>query len=107
MSVVQRTLTWVSGLVRNSVPAAPDSSRTTRRITRKFQIESLEDRALLAFDPSPLEQAFFESVNRMRMNPQGELNVIFSSLNPLQARDSKTQGAIDFFHVDTTELQNQ
>ncbi len=75
------------------------------RFTECF--EALEPRQLLAFDPSPMEQAFMEDVNRMRLNPQGELDVIFASLNPLIARDSEVQGAINFFAVDSQILQSQ
>ena len=69
--------------------------------------EQLEPRQLLAFDPSPLEQAFMEDVNRMRQDPQGELSVLFSNLNPLVARDADVQAAINYFRVDSQTLQSQ
>ncbi|MCA9264504.1 MAG: hypothetical protein KDA60_11670 [Planctomycetales bacterium] len=70
--------------------------------------ESLESRRLLAFDPTPLEQEMFEHINRMRMDPQGELSVLFESLSPtLDARDLFVQAAVDFFEVDAATLQTQ
>ncbi|HEY6565232.1 MAG TPA: Ig-like domain-containing protein [Pirellulaceae bacterium] len=71
------------------------------------QLEALELRELLAFDPSPFEQAYLENINRTRMNPQGELSVIFSSLNPLVARQANVQSAINHFNVDATVLASQ
>lgn len=85
----------------------PKTSSSPRKCFRRLRGESLEDRRLLAFDPTPLEQAFFESVNRMRIDPQGELEILFSSLDPLRARENETQGAIQFFNVDSTILQQQ
>lgn len=79
--------------------------RVPFRLTGRF--EQLEPRELLAFDPSPIEQAFMEDVNRMRQNPLGELSVLFSSLNPLVARDPDVQGAVNYFRVDTLALQQQ
>ena len=43
----------------------------------------------------------------MRLDPQGELSVLFSSLDPLQARDPQVDAAVDFFGVDTELLQQQ
>jgi autotransporter-associated beta strand protein len=61
------------------------------RAARDFGVEFLEDRRLLAFDPTAIQQELLESVNRMRLNPQGELAVLFSSINPLVARDADAQ----------------
>ena len=62
---------------------------------------------MLTFDPSGIEQAFLESINRTRLDPQGELSVLFSNINTLTARDSATQAAIDFFNVDQQLLLSQ
>ncbi len=48
-----------------------------------------------------------ESLNRMRLDPQGELDVIFSSLQPLRARDPSVQGAIQYFNVSGPVLLQQ
>lgn len=73
----------------------------------RLQGESLEPREMLAFDPSGIEQAYMESINRMRTDPQGELAVLFSNVNSLTARDSATQAAINFFEVDAQTLLTQ
>ena len=59
------------------------------------QLQQLEPRILLAFDPSPMEQAVLEDINRMRMDPQGELNVLFVQTRPLIARDADVQSALN------------
>ena len=69
--------------------------------------ELLEARNLLAFNPTPMEQEALEHVNRMRMDPQGELSVLFESLTPLVAKDSEVNRAISHFMVDSGELQSQ
>jgi uncharacterized protein YkwD len=69
--------------------------------------ESLESRQLLAFDPSPLEQAMLEDINRMRLDPAGELDVLFLQTRPLLAHDADVQGALNFFRVDPTALLSQ
>ncbi len=79
-------------------------SRQRRRLTAG---ESLEARDLLAFNPSPMEQEALEHVNRMRMDPQGELDVLFESLSPLVAKDIEVNRAITHFGVSSSELQSQ
>ncbi len=83
------------------------SSTKTRSKRRFLGCQELEPRRLLAFNPSGLEQAYLESINRMRTDPQGELSVLFSSLNPLIARDNDVQEALDFFNVSGPLLQSQ
>lgn len=60
-------------------------------------LERLEDRRLLAFDPSPQAQEMLEHVNRMRMTPQAEQQVLFTSLDPLRARDADANAAVQYF----------
>ncbi len=82
-------------------------TRPRRRVgTRMLAAgEQLESRRLLAFDPSPLEQAFMENINRMRLDPQGELDVIFTNdTAPLRAREASVQAALDFFGVDSNSI---
>ena len=62
---------------------------------------------MLTFDPSGMEQAYLERVNHMRLDPQGELDVIFSDLDPLVARDATVQSAMNFFNVDSQLLLSQ
>lgn len=76
--------------------AAPPAARH-----RRLLLERLETRAVLAFDPSAQAQELLEHINRMRLDPQGELDVLFSSLNPLVARDPGANSAIRFFNDPT------
>ncbi|MDI9444525.1 MAG: hypothetical protein GXY25_07735, partial [Pirellulaceae bacterium] len=58
------------------------------RTVRHLAVESLERRHLLSvaggsdpvFDPSPLEQEMLEHVNRLRLAPQAELDVLFTDI---------------------------
>ena len=61
------------------------------------RLEALEDRVLLAFDPPAIAQEMLEHVNRMRMDPQGELDVLFVSLDPLVSSDPSVTEAINIF----------
>ena len=76
--------------------------------TQLLTVERLEDRILLTIDPTGLEQEMLEHLNRMRTDPQGELDVIFSSHpDPLQSTDPDVQAAVDFFEVDGATLETQ
>ena len=70
--------------------------------------ETLELRLLLTAGPTPFEQELLEYLNRMRTDPQGELDRLFSSYpSPLVARDPAVQASIDAFHVDGEALVAQ
>ncbi len=69
---------------------------------RMVRVEPLEDRCLLSFDPTALSQELLFHTNRMRVDPQGELDVLFSSIDPLTARDPSSQAAIEYFQDPTT-----
>ena len=60
-----------------------------------------------SFDPSGDEQEVLEHINRMRMNPQGELAVLFTSLNPLVARDPDANNAVRQYNISSATLQSQ
>lgn len=71
-------------------------------------MELLEHRRLLAFDPTPFEQASLEHLNRMRGNPVEELGYLFSSVEPkLVARDPALQFVVDVFEVNASLLVSQ
>ena len=55
------------------------------------------------FDPTPLEQELMEHLNRMRLDPQGELDTLFTSLDPLVAREPDADEAIRYFGDPTSE----
>jgi uncharacterized protein YkwD len=67
----------------------------------------LEPRELLSINPTPFEQAMLEDLNRARIDPAGELAVIFSGLDPLRASDPEVQRAVDYFNVDRDTLLAQ
>ena len=60
---------------------------------RQLVVESLESRELLSanptFDPSPEALELLERINRMRVDPQGELSRIFSDLENGVANDPR------------------
>jgi len=78
------------------------SCKSRRPHSANIRLERLEPRAMLAFDPSAQAQEMLEHVNRMRMDPQAELNVLFSSLTPLTARDPDANAAIKYFNDPTS-----
>jgi hypothetical protein len=91
--------------VQNSLAMLFLAVRTRPRCRQKARavcIERLESRTMLAFDPSAQAQEMLEHVNRMRVNPQAELNVLFSNLNPLTARDPDANAAIRHFNDPTS-----
>jgi uncharacterized protein YkwD len=91
--------------------AAYRSSSSHRSDSRRGRfvgrMEKLEPRVLLAFNPSPLEQAVLEDINRMRTDPQGELDVFFVQTRPLIARNADVQSAVNFFRVNGATLLSQ
>ncbi|MEI8227130.1 MAG: fibronectin type III domain-containing protein [Planctomycetota bacterium] len=76
--------------------------RRERRLAASMAFEQLEWRQMLAFDPSAQAQEMLEHVNRMRMNPQAELQVLFTNLNPLTARDPDANSSIAYFNDPTS-----
>lgn len=87
-------------------------NNNTRRARRRLSGgESLEDRRLLAFDPSPFEQEQLEHINRMRLDPAAELGIFFDTLSPLTTSETGSftpiQDALDHFGVSGTTLQVQ
>ncbi len=82
-------------------------ARSRVRYRKLSAAESLESRDLLAFNPTPMEQAMLEHTNRMRLDPQAELGILFESLSPLIASDIDVQRAIEFFAVSSSVLQAQ
>jgi len=61
----------------------------------------------MAFNPTPAEQEMLELINRMRMNPSAELNLLLNSLNPIGSADPDVDSAVKFFNVNSTTLVNQ
>lgn len=84
----------------------PGRAACCRRHDR-LQIEPLERRLLLTFDPSGLEQEMVYDINHVRVDPQGELGYLFTSLNPLVSPDANVNAAMAAFHVDTNTFLTQ
>jgi Ca2+-binding RTX toxin-like protein len=83
------------------------SRRQIKLLPRRVQrsgycaLESLECRTLLAVNPSGREQEMLELTNRMRMNPQAELNLLINS------GDADVNSAVSYFKVNKTVLAQQ
>lgn len=92
-------------------PTRLSRGRATRRRRRESRVpsplEALELRRLPSATPTPAEQETLELINRLRINPQGELNRLFSSLSPLTGRDSNVNSAVQFFGVNGRTLESQ
>ncbi|MCA9092272.1 MAG: hypothetical protein KDA68_02200 [Planctomycetaceae bacterium] len=71
-------------------------------------VDPLEERVLLTFDPTSTEQLMLYDTNRVRIDPQGELNnYLFTSLSPLTSPDSNVNFAMGYFSVNTTQFLNE
>ena len=77
------------------------------RRSRNLVVESLESRQLLSgdglqggvdvFDPSALEQEMLEHLNRMRIAPQAELDILFTDASQAIARDPDARLAVTLY----------
>lgn len=98
---VANLVEWVmSGANRRAASCA-----TPRRLS--LHVEQLEAREVPTINPSGMEQELLELTNRMRMDPAGEISRLFSSTNPLTARDADVQSAISYFGVNGATLLSQ
>lgn len=70
-------------------------------------VESLEVRLCLSPTPTPAEQETLELINRLRTNPQGELNRLFSGFSPLRGRDPNVDVSVRFFGTNAAILESQ
>lgn len=62
----------------------------------------------LAVGPSAVEQELLEHLNRMRLSPSAELEVLFESLDPLRARDPDAAVAVELLQDPTSgEIQGE
>ena len=81
------------------------------RTVRHLAVESLESRHLLSvagasetvFDPSSLEQEMLEHLNRFRLAPQAELDVLFTDVAAATARDPDARIAMGVFRDPSAE----
>ncbi|MCL2304783.1 MAG: CAP domain-containing protein [Planctomycetaceae bacterium] len=89
---------------------------------RTLHLETLEAREVLATNPlvsvpesvaqlaqyaisgpTPEEQEMLELINRMRIDPQGELDRLIKSFSPLQAWDSEVSKALSIYPYPTAQ----
>ncbi len=86
------------------------SSSRRRRVRSLWEGQGpqpLEVRRCLSATPTNAEQETLELINRLRTNPQGELNRLFSSLSPLTGRDANVDVAVRFFGTNAGILESQ
>jgi hypothetical protein len=95
-------LPWLNRWSRDVV-----ATRRRRQAQAPNPLEPLELRCLLSATPTPAEQETLELINRLRTNPQGELNRLFSNLSPLTGRDANVNSAVQFFGVNGRTLESQ
>lgn len=82
--------------------------RSSRTHAPAALLEALEERRLLAFNPTADEQYMLELLNRMRLNPAAELAKLTTSLgNPARSADAPTDAALRFFNTSGTVLAQQ
>jgi len=74
---------------------------------RRPRLERLEERLLLSFDPSAIEQELLEDINRMRTNPQAELGVLFSSIDPLHSPDSEVDRLLGQYGLSASQVRSE
>lgn len=88
---------------RNTRPNRPRNRSSWRRL----QIEYLEARIVLSFDPSGLEQEMFQLVNRFRTDPQAELSLLVDRLNPISSPKADINQQLVSWGVDGNVLATQ
>ncbi|HBE67439.1 MAG TPA: hypothetical protein DDW52_04750, partial [Planctomycetaceae bacterium] len=74
---------------------------------RTLDIQQLEDRRLLALNPTGAEQELLQLINRFRTSPSAEFGRMFSSVSPLRARDADVQSQVDYFGTNGTVLKQE
>lgn len=72
-----------------------------------LRLEHLEARDVPTINPTGMEQEMLELVNRMRIDPAGELGRLLTSTNPIQAADPQVQAALSYFGVSGPALVSQ
>jgi len=113
--LVRAVRRWIASVWRHGLRVTMRSHRPrssgilrSRSVSLSIETQLLELRLLLTVGPSPVEQELLEHINRLRTDPQGELDRLFSSYPaPLIARDPLVQASIDAFKVDGESLVAQ
>ncbi len=92
--------------------ACKRGARSPRLSRRRLGAEQLESRRMLAINPTGLEQEMLELVNRVRADPQGELEHLFLSTTAgdrdyFVSADSHVNAAISFFNTNAAAFLSQ
>ena len=74
---------------------------------RILSVESLENRRLLAFDPSAVEQEMLQLINRFRSDPTGEFGRLIATESPLRSHEAEVTTQLDFSKVDGAMLRSE
>jgi len=99
---VAKFVGWVTSTVN------PRRQTQRHRQTRRLlHLEQLEARDVPTINPTGMEQEMLELVNRMRMDPAGELGRLLTSINPIHSADPAVQSALQYFGVSGTALASQ
>lgn len=99
---VANLVAWVRGVAVNRRQTQLNPQRRVR-----LGLEALEAREVPTINPTGMEQEMLELVNRMRMDPQGELSRLLTSTNPVQSADPQVQAALSYFGVSGSTLAAQ
>ncbi len=79
--------------------------RSAKIRSRPLQVEQLETRRLLAFNPTGAEQELLQLTNRFRTDPGGEYSRLIASTSPIRSRDTLLQADLDGFGVNGSTLR--
>lgn len=74
---------------------------------RALRLEHLEDRCLMAFSPTPVEQELLQLLNRFRSDPQNEFSRLISSAAPIAAFDAEVDREVKAARVDGNLLRSE
>ncbi len=99
---VANLVAWVRGVAVNRRQTQLNPQRRVQ-----LRLEALEAREVPTINPTGMEQEMLELVNRMRMDPQGELSRLLISTNPVQSADPQVQAALSYFGVSGSTLAAQ
>lgn len=99
---VANVVEWITSVVWSRRQTLRNRQQHTQ-----LRLEHLEARDVPTINPSGLEQEMLELLNKMRMDPAGELSRLLVSTNPIQARDPEVQAALQYFGVNGSVLASQ
>lgn len=78
-----------------------------RNTKRLWIVESLENRRLMAFDPTAIEQEMLQLINRFRSDPVGEYSRLIASESPIRSHEAEVTTQLEFSKVDGAMLRTE